>query len=53
MNIFLKIITTEPVKTFVNEENEQGSNLYYGGYVSYDYSKKILLRKPLHEVKKN
>ena len=22
MNIFLKIITTEPVKKFVNEENE-------------------------------
>ena len=27
-------------------------NLYYDGYGSYDYPKKILLRKPLEEVKK-
>ena len=29
-----------------------GPNLYYNGYGSYDYQKKILLRKPLQEVKK-
>ena len=29
-----------------------GQNLYYDGYGSYDYPKKILRRKPLEEVKK-
>ena len=29
-----------------------GPNLYYDGYVSYDYPKNILLRKPLQELKK-
>ena len=28
-----------------------GSNLYYDGYGSYDYPKKVLLRKPLEENK--
>ena len=29
-----------------------GPNFYYDGYVSSDYQKKILLRKPLQEVKR-
>ena len=30
-----------------------GPNLYYDGYGSFDYPKKILLREPLEGVKKH
>ena len=50
MNIFLKFVTTEPVKTFLNEENEH--RIKYYEYGSYDCPNNFFSIKPSKEIKR-